>query len=160
MAIKTSHYLRDAVRRDKGIVELFANGVLDIYQGTQPTSAFTSSNAAGATLLARITRNSGAFTPGSPTNGINLYAGIYNVAYVEKDYGENWSGLCVATGTAGWFRLKGNAYDGPDTYGNTVPRIDGSIGITGQDLNFPTGVDFVTGATIVIPGFLLNFTWP
>ena len=52
--------------RGGSLKDLFRNGVLDIFSGTQPTDADTTES---GTKLVRITLSSGAFVAGTATNG-------------------------------------------------------------------------------------------
>ena len=104
--------------------ETFKNGVLAIYSGTQPASA---DDAETGTLLCLITNDSGAFTPGQPTNGLNFGAPVNG--QIDKAAGETWSGTVLADGVAGWFRFYDNSYTtGAST---TAKRFDGAIADTG-----------------------------
>jgi len=104
----------------------FANCVVDIYSGVQPLSA---DDAAVGSLLARATLNAAAFAEGAATNGLNFAAPVGTV--LSKAV-ENWQYSGLLAGTAGWFRLRGNAADN-GLASTTLPRIDGSItGSTGS----------------------------
>jgi hypothetical protein len=85
--------------------DIFKRGVLQIYSGTQPASA---DFACTGTLLLTITNASGAFTAGAVANGLEF--GVAASGAISKS-SQAWSGVGLATGTAGWFRLRGNAAD-------------------------------------------------
>lgn len=106
--------------------EVLRNGIIEVYAGSQPTTADL---AESGTKLLRVTIGSGAFTPGSPTNGLNLGDAASGVT--SKESGETWSGVGLAVGTAGWFRYYDNSYTtGAST---TAKRFDGVCGQgTGQ----------------------------
>lgn len=106
--------------------ELFRNCVIEIYTGTQPATADLAET---GTKLLRITISSGTFTPGSPTNGLNFATAASGVS--AKESAEVWSGVGLADGTAGWFRVYDNSYTtGAST---TAIRMDGVCGVgTGQ----------------------------
>lgn len=127
MTVRLSTRTRTNLAGTTGFGATFANGVIDIYSGTQPASADA---AITGTLLGRVTLNSGAFTAGSPTNGLTFAAAADGA--VSKS--GVWSFNGVAAGTAGWFRLKGNALDN-DGVSTTLPRLDGSIAVSGADMN-------------------------
>ena len=127
MAVRLSTALRNNLAGTTGFAATFANGVIDIYSGTQPASADA---AITGTLLGRVTLNSGAFTAGTATNGLTFAAASGGA--VSKS--GVWSFNGVAAGTAGWFRLKGNALDN-DGVSTTLPRVDGSIATSGADMN-------------------------
>ncbi len=98
--------------------------VLDIYTGSPPSSA---NNSATGTLLCSITLPTTPFT--APTSG-------------EIDVDGDWSGTAVATGTAGWARLRNS--------GDTS-RLDGSIGVSGSGAMFIIGdTSIVTDGTVTV----------
>ena len=128
--------------RGGSLKDLFRNGVLDIFSGTQPTDADTTES---GTKLVRITLSSGAFVAGTATNGINL--GTATNGVIGKDSDETWSGVGLVTGNAGWFRF----YDNAATTGASTSaiRLDGSIATTGAQMNMTnTGIS-VGGVTVI-----------
>ena len=127
MTIRFSTGLRNNLVGALGFAATFEKGIIEIRTGTQPTTADA---APTGTLLGTMTLASGAFTPGSPTNGLTFAAPAGGA--VSKT--GTWSFVGVAAGTAGWFRLKGNAADA-DALSTTLPRMDGSIATSGADLN-------------------------
>lgn len=131
--------------------DIFQNGVIEIYSGSQPADADT---AVSGTLLGTITVGSGAFSAGSETNGLEF--GTAASGEIEKASTETWSMQAIATGTAGYFRFKGNATDAGGA-STTLPRIDGSIGTSGADLNMST-TSITSGNTYTIDSF--KFTLP
>lgn len=146
MTVRLSTQLRTNLAGTTGFAATFANGVIDIYSGSQPVSADA---AVTGTLLGTVTLNSGAFTPGSPTNGLTFAAA--SAGAVAKS--GVWSFNGIAAGTAGWFRLKGNAGDA-GALSTTLPRLDGSIATSGADMN-------LSNITIAInaPNTIDTFTW-
>ena len=102
MTVRLSTKVRDNLAGTTGFAATFANGVIDIYSGTQPATADA---AVTGTLLGRVTLNSGAFAAGTATNGLTFAAATGGA--VSKT--GVWSFNGVAVGTAGWFRLKANA---------------------------------------------------
>ena len=118
---------------------LLDNGIIHVYSGSQPASA---DDAETGTLLLKLTVASGAFVAGSPDNGLSLRQIISGV--MSKDDGEVWSGVGLATGTAGWFRYYDNKYiTGAST--NAI-RFDGTVGTSGAQLIL-TSTNIVLGAT-------------
>lgn len=100
--------------------DIFLNGCIEIRTGLQPANADA---AATGTLVARITRDGGAWTAGSPANGLQFQrAG----RYVIKHPLHIWRLVGIATGVAGWFRLRTNAADAGGV-SLDAPRIDGLI---------------------------------
>ena len=145
MTVRLSTQLRTNLAGTTGFAATFANGVIDIYSGTQPASADA---AITGTLLGRVTLNSGAFTAGTATNGLTFAAASGGA--VSKS--GVWSFVGVAAGTAGWFRLKGNALDN-DALSTTLPRLDGSIAVSGADMNL-SNIVIAIGAPNTIDSFV------
>lgn len=127
MTVRLSTALRTAMAGSTGFAATFANGVIEIYTGTQPATADA---AVTGTLLGTVTLNSGAFTPGVSTNGLT-FASAASGAVSKSGV---WSFNGIAAGTAGWFRLKGNAVDAGGV-STSLPRLDGSVATSGADLN-------------------------
>lgn len=131
----------------------YANGVLAIYSGSQPTDADAAET---GTLLCLITVGSGAFTPGVATNGLNFDAPVAGV--LPKAAAETWSGVGLAaagTGTvAGWFRF----YDNNQTTGasTTALRFDGAISTASTAELQMSVTTIVEDAPVVINSF--NYT--
>lgn len=146
MALRLSTKLRDNLAGTTGFASTFANGVIEIYSGAQPATADA---AVTGTLLGTVTLNSGAFTPGVSTNGLTFAAASGGA--VSKS--GVWSFNGIAAGTAGWFRLKGNATDAGGV-STTLPRLDGSIAVSGADMNLSNIVIAVSA-----PNTIDTFTW-
>ena len=146
MTVRLSTALRNNLVGTTGFAATFANGVIDIYSGAQPATA---DSAVTGVLLGTVTLNSGAFTPGSPTNGLT-FATAANGGVLKSGV---WSFNGVATATAGWFRLRGNTADGGGL-STSLARLDGSIGTSGADLNL-SNIAIAIGA----PNTIDTFTW-
>lgn len=146
MTLRLSTKLRDNLAGTTGFASTFANGIIEIRTGTQPATADA---AATGTLLGTITLASGAFTPGTATNGLTFAAASGGA--VSKS--GTWSMVGVADGTAGWFRLKGNALDN-DSLSTTLPRLDGSIAVSSGDMNL-SNISITIGAPTTVD----SFTW-
>lgn len=128
--------------------EIMKDGVIRIYSGSQPSDA---DQAETGTLLLTITVSSGAFTPGSPTNGLEFGPVVSGV--VSKLASEVWSGVGVAAGTAGWFRFYSNEMDtGADV---SAARFDGSVGTSGANL-IMSSTSVVVGATSTVDAFSIT----
>ena len=128
MTVRLSTQLRTNLAGTGGsFATTFANGVIEVYTGTQPVTADA---AVTGTLLGTVTLNSGAFTPGVATNGLTFATAVAGA--VSKS--GVWSFNGVAAGTAGWFRFKGNAADAGGVT-TVLPRLDGSVAVSGADLN-------------------------
>lgn len=129
--------------------DLFKDGVLRIYSGSQPSTA---DSAVTGTLLLEVTVSGGAFSHGAYANGLEF--GTATGGYIEKASGDTWQDNGLANGTAGWFRLCGNPTD-DGTASTTLPRVDGSVGTSGADLNM-TSTSIVSGSTYTIDTFKLT----
>lgn len=128
--------------------ELLKDGVIRIYSGSQPSSA---DDAETGTLLVTITVGSGAFTPGSPTNGLEFGPIVSGILSKRSD--EVWSGVGVAAGTAGWFRYYSNPMD---TGANaTAVRFDGNVATSGAVINM-SSTNIVIGATSTVDTFTIT----
>lgn len=151
MALQLSTGLRDKMLNNTGFKTIFTDGVIYISTGPQPTNADT---AMQGNLLGMVTLNGGAFAFGSPTNGLEFAVPVGGV--ITKAVAEVWTIIASATGTAGWFRLMGNAMDslGAST---TLPRLDGSVAQSGGDLNL-SSIQLVAGGPTTIDVF--QFTLP
>ena len=146
MTVRLSTQLRTDLAGSSGFATTFANGIIEVRTGTQPATADA---AATGTLLGTITLNSGAFVAGSPTNGLTFAAATGGA--VSKS--GVWSFNGIAAGTAGWFRLKGNALDN-DALSTILPRLDGSIATSGADLSL-SNISIAIGA----PNTVDSFVW-
>lgn len=129
-----------------GLRGVFTNGVLKLYTGAQPASA---DDAITGTLLGDVTVNGGAFTEGSPANGLNFGSPVDRT--INKAAAETWKFTGIAAGTIGWFRFQANAVDN-DLASTTLARIDGSVGITTGDLRL-TSVTSAVATVITIDKF-------
>lgn len=101
-----------------------STGRVMIYTGSQPATPET---AASGTLLVTINFGNPAFTSASAGT-----AGLAN--------GTAIAGTVANTGTAGWYRVIDR---------DNRPIFDGSVGTSGQDMNFDN-VSFVAGGTATI----------
>ena len=149
MTVRLSTQLRNNLAGTVGFATSFANGVIEIYTSTQPATA---DSAVSGTLLGTVTLASGAFTPGTATNGLTWAASTGGA--VSKS--GTWSFNGIAAGTAGWFRLKGNAVDAGGA-STVLPRLDGSIATSGADMNL-SNLSITIGAPSTIDSF--SFTIP
>lgn len=119
---------------------------IDIYSGTQPANA---NAAATGTLLVTISNNSTAtgLTWGpTSTNGA-----------ISKTAAETWSGTAVATGSAGWFRIRLTGDASALDSGSTYKRVDGSISTSGADMNLGA-LTVTSGAPFIMSS--ASFTLP
>jgi hypothetical protein len=121
---------------DGSIQQALRYGEFKIYSGSQPTDP---DEAPSGTLLVTIKNGSSGITFGDAVDG-----------YLSKTSGETWTGVGVASGTAGWFRLAAPGDGGGAS--TTDARIDGACGTSGAELNF-TSLSFGVGATQTISDF-------
>lgn len=157
MAIRLSTGFRNKLLGEQG-VDTGANGFrgifkycyIDIYSGSQPATA---DSAVSGTLLAHITLNGGTFTEGVTTNGL-----VWDVpanGAIAKPAAASWQYTGLALGTAGWFRIRGNAAD-TNALSTTLPRIDGSIGTTTGELRLTVlNLDVGTPGVVSAASFAL-----
>lgn len=82
----------------------------------------------------------------SAVNGCNFqYPAVDGILSKEAT---DWSGVAVATGTAGWFRIKADASDN-DALSTTYVRLDGNISTSGAEMNL-SSLLFTSGGTYTI----------
>lgn len=130
--------------------EIFMDGVLRIYTGSAPSTADA---AVTGTLICEISVSSGTFAHGAFAYGLEF--GSASSGVIAKSASETWSGLGTGGGgTAGYFRLCGNPTDA-GSLSTTLPRIQGTIGTSGADLNM-TSTTITSGATYTIDTFQLT----
>ena len=139
MTIKISTGLRDDMLDTGSLKTIFNLGSIKIYSGAAPASA---NDAVSGTLLCTITNNGGG-------TGITFAASASSGA-ISKNGSETWKGTNAASGTAGYFRLVGASDDG--TSSTTQPRIQGTIGTAGEDMNL-SSVSLTSGAEQTIDYF-------
>jgi hypothetical protein len=141
-----------AVCKGGSLKDVMKDGKILVYSGSQPSSPDT---AVASTLLLEITSSASAWVAGAFTSGLEFendpLAGV-----MEKAAGETWSGTASASGTAGWFMFVANGTDALGT-STTLPRISGSIGMSGADLNI-SNTSIVAGRVYTIDEF--SFTLP
>lgn len=145
MTVKLSTGFRNALLNNQGFSEIFSAGVIAVYSGAQPATA---DNAPTGTLLGYITKDGATFVPGSPTNGLTWGAPEGGVIGKSDD---NWRLTGLAAGTAGWFRLMGNAADN-GLASTTLPRIDGAVATSGGEINL-TSLSIGIGSVTTIDNF-------
>lgn len=107
----------------KATMEGAAGFLIDIYSGSRPSSP---NEAATGTKLVTLSLNGAG-------NGLHFAAAAVN-GVIDKLSTETWSGTCIATGTAGYFRMR-KTTDAGTTLDATAIRIDGTVANSGADLN-------------------------
>jgi len=147
MTIKLSTGLATLLAGTTGFASVFANGVIEIRTGSQPADA---DQAPTGTLIGLVTLNSGAFTPGTATNGLTFGAASNGV--VNKSGTWSFVGInSVTANTPGWFRFLANAVDS-GALSTTLPRLDGTCAASGGDMNL-SNMSIINGATVTVDGF-------
>lgn len=115
------------------------------------------SGASANTLVVTGTLTTITATYANMSGGVNaangLKFGISAAGVLPKRASQTWSGVAVASGTAGWFRFIGAVADagGNDSTEATL-RMDGSISTSGAQLNM-SSTTITSGATQTIATF-------
>jgi hypothetical protein len=134
----------------KTFKDTFRNGVIRVYSGTEPADA--DADEGSGTLLLEITKDSGALTPGTSTNGLNFDAIASGVLSKNADV---WSDAGLANGTAAWYRLYDNGrITGAST---TAKRCQGTVSTSGTTFIL-SSTSIKLGATTTID--TCDFTMP
>lgn len=137
MALRLSTGARTALAGTRGLKDIFNGGYIDIYSGGQPASAdYTETG----TKLARITVASGALS----TAGLTFGTAGSGILPKSADV---FSGVVLAAGVAGWFRLYGTG--GTSGSSDSERRMDGNVGVSGSDLVL-SNTSLAVGATVTI----------
>ena len=142
MALRMSTGVRQALLGTQDFQTEFALSFINIYSGSQPSSA---DDAATGTLLCTI------YSDGTAT-GVSFDAPSGGA--ISKASGQTWSGTAGADGTAGWFRLY-EALDDPSTLSTTSSRIDGNIATSGANMNM-SNTYIANGAVQTISTFTIT----
>lgn len=139
MAIKLSTKCRNNLLDSSSIKTMFNAAEIRIFSGTEPADADAAQT---GTLLATIKEGGSALTFGSASGGV-----------LSKS-ANSWSDTVDATGTASYYRLVQSADAGGAT-GSSDPRIQGTIGTAGADMNL-SSVSLTSGGTQTIDFFSLT----
>lgn len=116
---------------DGSFKDVFANAVIAVRTGVQPTSA---NDVETGTLIGYITLNGGTFTPGSTANGLNWADAVGGIC--AKPGTDEWAIIPIETGTPGWARIYAN--DMTIGASTTAVRIDIACGVGAGELRFST----------------------
>lgn len=108
------------VLANEAAASILAFGCIEVRSGPPPA---TPDEPAAGTLLARITRDGGAWTAGATANGLQWRR---EGRYLIPEPGHIWRLEGIAAGEAGHFRILGNAPD-DGLLSVDLPRIDGTI---------------------------------
>lgn len=115
-------------------------------------TANTLAVAAGTTTLTATIANTGTLAGGvTAVNGLKFGSAAAGV--LSKLATQTWSGVAVATGTAGWFRFESAVADSGALDSTEVDvRLDGAISTSGAQLNM-SSTSIASGATQTITSF-------
>lgn len=148
---QTASDLCDAINRDG----IFTATVVSALVTIRPRpGAGTTFNA--ATVTATLTTIGASYVSMSggvaAVNSLKFTAPVVGV--ISKLASQIWSFAGVAVGTAGWFRLVGSDADAGGV-STTLCRVDGSIAVSGADLNL-SNLAVAVGAPSTIDSFSLT----
>lgn len=138
MALRLSTGLVNKLMDTGSFKSTLAGCFIDIFSGVQPASP---DDAATGTKLVTLTES------GDGITGLTFEAAATN-GELEKNAAEAWQGSGVATGTAGWFRVRAAGDTGTDA-STTAARLDGAIATTGAEMNVGS-LTINTGAPFVL----------
>lgn len=140
----TAEALRDAIIR-AGIYHATSSGA--VVTVIAPSGTGDAHN--GLALSATVTTMT-ATSSGNMANGVDAVNGLQFTApsagVVSKS--GTWSFVGIAAGTAGWFRMKASATDS-DAVSTTFARLDGSVAVSGADMNLSQIVIAVDAPTTI-----------
>lgn len=154
-AATTAADLCDAINRN-GLFEASVAGAVVTVKPNYGAGATYNGVALATTVTTLTATSSGNVTGGvSPVNGLSFGAAANGA--IGKSANQIWSFNAIATGTAGWFRFlssdtadSGAALSGAPWH----PRLDGSIAVSGGDLNL-SNIAVTSGS----PNTVDSFTW-
>jgi hypothetical protein len=140
MTVKFSTGLRNDMLVTDSFKGLMDDSHLLIYAGTEPATADAAIG--GATLLCTVSDDA--------TGDGLTFAAAAAAGVLTKTVSQIWRGVNVATGTAAFYRIQGQADDGSSS--TTNPRIQGNVGLAGADLNL-SSVSLVSAASQTIDNY-------
>jgi len=115
----------------------------------------------GLALTATLTTVTATYGGGTVSGGVAPVAGLYfgspAAGVIAKSSAQIWSFSGLAIGTAGWFRLySSNTADAGllQSAAPWYPRLDGSIAVSGSDLNLSN-----LSITVGSPATIDTFSW-
>jgi len=129
MALRLSTGAREKLLSTLTIKELLDGGLMDIFTGSQPTTADAVEI---GTKLVRISSTSGT----AASDGLRFGTSLAGVLPLTTPA---WTGVVSVAGVAGWFRFYGtggtSGVAGSTGTNGTAIRLDGNVGVSGADLN-------------------------
>ena len=147
MAFKTSTGLRNYMLADASLKDALDSGFLHIYSGTEPATADDAITGLPSSRLCIISINDTGV-------GLTFQSPAVN-GVISKSAGETWNGEIDYTNTATFFRFVG--VGDTDALSTTEPRVQGTIGLVGADLNLSNtalvspGVQTINHFNIALP---------
>lgn len=118
---------------------------LNIYAGTVPDSPDDALPGDAVLLNTYNNGGTGGTWEATSSNGV-----------LQKAAGETWSGTAAATGDAAYFRIVENGTDDGSGASTTAKRVQGTVGVSGADLNLPA-VAMTSGNTYSLDYVAFNF---
>lgn len=112
----------------KAFADIFRNYVIHVYSGSAPSTVDETET---GTLLLKMTKDAGEVTPGDPTNGLNFDPDSIASGILTDD-GETISGVGLADGQAGYYRMYDNGVETGES--QTAKRIQGTVGTSSAQL--------------------------
>lgn len=120
--------------------------------GTVPNGYVVSTSVSGSVTKTDVNLGTGAAGVAS-VNGLTY--GDVTAGVLSKSSGV-WSGVVAAAGTAGYFRIHGSVVDTAAVSSTTLPRIQGTCGVSGADYNM-SSTTLSLSATHTVDSFALTF---
>lgn len=145
MAARSSTGFISALLGGAAFADIFLNGRIEIYSGPQPASADA---AVTGTLLATVTHDGGAWVAGAPGAGLRFST---SGRFATKNFDHVWIMKGIAEGTAGWYRLRGNAADAGGI-SLVLPRLDGAVGLPPEPGTDLIDIQLYLTDTAITPG--------
>lgn len=142
----TAQALADAINRN-GIYRATYPGSGAVVTVVAPPGTGAAHN--GLALAATVTTMT-ATSSGNITGGVSATAGLTFAAPSAGTVSKSgtWSFVGLADATAGYFRMKASAVDN-DASSTTLVRLDGSIAVSGGDMNL-SNLSIIVGAPTTI----------
>ena len=152
MTIRLSTGLRNGMLSSNSFKTLFDHGVLEIYAGTQPSSADA---AITSSALVKITNSGATHTASSASTAGGISFSSASSGAVAKSSAQTWKDSSASSGTAGWFTLYDNSHSTSASSAGTIVRLQGSCGVGSGDLRM-SNTSIGSGATITIDTFTIT----
>ena len=143
MPLKSSTGLRNQMLDTAPLRTILNLGVVNVYSGTTPATA---DDALGGAVLLYTLSNA------STVTGLT-FEPTASASVLAKKSTETWSGLNIAGGVASFYRHVAPGDTGVAS--TTQPRIQGSCGVAGADMNM-TSTTMILGATTTQNFYTIN----